>query len=46
MTPDLIEAARQRQEAEGVVPATDPVLLHRVAVLLAVWRQRKTERAA
>lgn len=41
MTPELIEAARERQEAEGVEPTTDPALLHRVAVLLAVARQRR-----
>ncbi len=41
MTPEGIEAAAERQAAEGIEPATDPALLHRVAVLLAVWRQRQ-----
>jgi hypothetical protein len=37
----MIEAARQRQEAEGIEPATDPAFLRRVAVLLAVARERR-----
>src|SRR6266536_4194156 len=43
VTPEQIEAARQRQEAEGIEPTSDPALLRRVAVLIAVWRQRRRE---
>jgi hypothetical protein len=41
VTPQAIEAARERQEREGIEPATDPALLRRVAVLLAVARERR-----
>jgi hypothetical protein len=44
VTAESIEAAKARQEATDLAPCTDPVLLRRVAVLIAVWRQRQQER--
>jgi len=41
VTPEMIAAARQRQEAEGIKPTTDPVLLRRVAVLITESRKRQ-----
>jgi hypothetical protein len=41
MTPEMIEDAREQLEREGIEPATDPVLLRRVALLLAVARERR-----